>query len=257
MEELNLEDLIRQTLHEEANRIDAPPPDKIWANIAGGKEVSRFLKKFATKHKLSVFQLVAASLVVLFLGAAVYFLNPPTADALSSRVLKTVVEFFIKPEPPSDITISMSNTSSPPPGAPPPPPDWPLATGERVVTLEQAQSEASFSFKKPSYLPRGMTLDIVTVLDKYAVNQYYRSDKNRLIIGQQYMPGDFASSSFFAGGRVKKVNIKGIEGTLVVQHNPHSGKDRLHILWFDDKIRFEMDTDLSEREALKIARSLE
>jgi hypothetical protein len=152
--------------------------------------------------------------------------------------------------------ITMDNTSTPPPDAPPPPPDWPLATGEKVVAPEQARAEASFSFKEPSYLTRGLKLDIITLMDKNMVNQYYRSDKNKLIISQQYLPGDFASSHMFTNARAKKVNINGVEGTLISQHNPYSGKDELTILWFVDSIRFRVETDLNEREALKIVRSL-
>lgn len=151
----------------------------------------------------------------------------------------------------------MSSNPSPTPDMPPPPPDWPLDTEETVMTLDQAQIKASFDFKMPSYLPKGISLDIITVLHGYRVRQYYRSDKNRLIIEQHHVPEGFASSHTFNSSRVKKVKINGIEGTLIIQNNPYTGQNQIHILWCEDSIKFRIETDLSKKAALNIARSIE
>lgn len=254
MKESYLEDLIKDTLLEEAQRIDVPPSDTVWAKISAAQK-RKIRHGLLHESRAFRFQLAVASLLIFILGTLFYFANPSPVNARSNRILKTVVDLFRRPAP-ADIMITMDNTSTPPPDAPPPPPDWPLATGEKVVAPEQARAEASFSFKEPSYLTRGLKLDIITLMDKNMVNQYYRSDKNRLIISQRHMPGDFASSHMFTNARAKKVNINGVEGTLVSQHNPYSGKDELTILWFVDSIRFRVETDLNERETLKIVRSL-
>jgi hypothetical protein len=255
MKESYLEDLIKDTLLEEAQRIDVPPSDTVWAKIDAARKKKKLFHSLLHKNGAFRFQLAAASLIIFILGTLLYFTHPSAVNARSNRILKTVVDLFRSPAP-ADIIITMDNTSTPPPDAPPPPPDWPLATGEKVVAPEQARAEASFSFKEPSYLTRGLKLDIITLMDKNMVNQYYRSDKNRLIISQRHMPGDFASSHMFSNVRAKKVNINGVEGTLVSQRNPYSGKDELTIIWFADSISFRVETDLNERETLKIVRSL-
>lgn len=251
--ELNLESLIQEILQEDAENIVVPPPQHIWQKISSDRQTAKTIrgslyKRFSTSKAIACFVIF-----VLFIGL---FISNQSAIAINSNILKTVVDFFSSPETTGSVNVSISKNTLPDSNAPLPPPDWPLATGEKVVTLEQARSEASFNFTMPSYLPKGVSLDIITLLNEFRVNQYYRSDKNRLIIEQHYVSGGFASSYYFSSSKVKKVNINGTEATLITQNNPYTGQNQIHILWCIDDIEFNLKTDLSEKDALKVARSL-
>ncbi|NLU10017.1 MAG: DUF4367 domain-containing protein [Tepidanaerobacter acetatoxydans] len=251
--ELNLESLIQEILQEDAENIVVPPPQHIWQKISSDRQTAKTIrgslyKRFSTSKAIACFVIF-----VLFIGL---FISNQSAIAINSNILKTVVDFFSSPETTGSVNVSISKNTLPDSNAPLPPPDWPLATGEKVVTLEQARSEASFNFTMPSYLPKGVSLDIITVLNEFRVNQYYRSDKNRLIIEQHYVSGGFASSYYFSSSKVKKVNINGTEATLITQNNPYTGQNQIYILWCIDDIEFNLETDLSEKDALRVARSI-
>lgn len=250
----NLENFIRETLEEQTARINIPPSDGVWAKITARLEQEDLQKPFIMRKWY--IQAVAAGLLILIFTSAYYVYNPPMVTATSNRILKTVVSFFSNPAP-SDIAISMSNTTEPPPDAPPPPPDWPLETGERVVTMNEAVEKVDFKVKVPTYLPKGLTLDIITIFDDYEVKQYFRSEKNRLILSQRHTPGDFASSSVFSNARVKKVKVQGVEATLVKQNNPYMETTEITLMWFADNIIYRAETDLPERELLKAMNSLD
>ncbi|WP_213973849.1 DUF4367 domain-containing protein [Tepidanaerobacter acetatoxydans] len=251
--ELNLESLIQEIFQEDAENIIVPPPQHIWEKISSDRQTAKTIrgslyKRFSTSKAIACFVIF-----VLFIG---FFISNQSAIAINSNILKTVVDFFSSPETTGSVNVSISKNTLPDSDAPLPPPDWPLATGEKVVTLEQARAEAAFNFIIPSYLPKGVSLDIITVLNEFRVNQYYRSDKNRLVIEQHYFSGGFASSYYFASSKVKKVNINGTEATLIMQNNPYTSQNQIYILWCLDDIEFNLKTDLSEKEALKVARSL-
>ncbi|KKM09161.1 hypothetical protein SY88_20015 [Clostridiales bacterium PH28_bin88] len=255
---IKLEELIRESLAEEASRVLPPPPEEVWPKIAVGLEGKkfRFISGLPGRHWFSP-QVAVIALLLLVVGI-VSFGTMPSAGAFNRRLFSVVVDLLSGGNETtySDVSISRSNKTPPPPDAPPPPPDWPLATGERVVTVEDARAAAAFPFKQPIYLPRGMALDIITLINPEQINQYFRSPKNRLIIRQRYITGDFASGSFFSNARVKKVKISEVEGTLVVQRNPYTGRDQVSIMWFDNSIDFHLEGDISEKEALKVANSL-
>lgn len=252
-DDIALECLIQEALKEESESILIPPSQKIWQKILSDRLTAKAIGKPIYQRFHTAGAIACLVVIVLFIGL---FISNQPAIAINNRILKTVVDFFSSSEATGVVSVSMSSNPSPTPDMPPPPPDWPLETGEKVVTLEQARSEASFDFIMPSFLPKGISLDIITVLDGFRVNQYYRSDNNKLIIEQCHIPGGFASGHYFASSKVKKVYINGVEATLVTQHNPYTGKSQIHILWCQDNISFSIQTDLGERNALKIARSL-
>ncbi|MGI6603842.1 MAG: DUF4367 domain-containing protein [bacterium] len=260
-QESQLDELIVEALAEEAGQVAVPQARDIWDKIAGQllhqeqpqpKGLTGWLIKRVPTRAVAAAALVLA-MGVFFFGAA------PEAGAFGRRLFSVVVDFFAASTAPQygDVGISMARRTPPPPDAPPPPPDWPLATGERVVSLDQAREEAAFAFKVPEYLPKGMALDIITVLRPERINQYFRTtDGRRLVIRQDYIPGDFAASSFFSNAKVQKVNIAGAEGTMITQRNPYTGRDSAIIMWFAGDINFRLEGDLSSREALRVARSL-
>lgn len=257
-EHIKLEELIRESLAEEASQVIPPSPEEVWPKITAGLEGKkfRFISGLPGRRWFSP-QFAVIALLVLMVGI-ISFSTIPSAGAFNRRFFSVVVDLLNGggPAPYSDVNISRSNRTPPPPGAPPPPPDWPLATGERVVTVEEARAAAAFPFRQPAYLPKGMALDIITVVNPERINQYFRSSKNRLIIRQWYITGDFASGSYFSNAQVTKVKIAGVEGTLVVQRNPYTGRDEVTIMWFDNNIDFLLEGDIGEKEALKVANSL-
>ncbi|AEE91691.1 conserved protein of unknown function [Tepidanaerobacter acetatoxydans Re1] len=252
--ELNLESLIQEIFQEDAENVIVPPPQHIWEKISSDRQTAKTIRRSSLHQRFSTSKAIACFVIsVLFIGL---FISNQPAIAINSNILKTVVDFFSSPETTGSVNVSISKNTLPDSDAPLPPPDWPLDTGEKVVTLEQARSEAAFNFIMPSYLPKGVSLDIITVLNEFRVNQYYRSDKNRLVIEQHYFSGGFASSYYFSSSKVKKVNINGTEATLITQNNPYTGQNQIHILWCIDDIEFNLKTDLSEKDALKVARSI-
>lgn len=250
---MTLERLIQEALKEESENMYIPPSQQIWQKILSDRQTAKAMGKLCYQKLYTAGAIACMIVVVSFVGL---FMSNQSAIAVNNRIVKTVVGFFTSPETTGVVSVSMSSNPSPTPDMPPPPPDWPLDTGEKVVTLEQAHLEASFDFLIPSFLPRNMSLDIITVLDGFRVNQYYRSDNNRLIIEQRHFTGGFASSHHFASSKVKKVHINGAEATLITQQNPYTGQAQIHILWCLDNISFSIQTDLGERDALKVARSL-
>jgi len=256
IEDRLFDEFLSRVIKEIADDIEVPPFEEMWPEIEKKLKQNMEAKQAQKKNRTMIFRLTAAFLIFFGVGIVAYLSSPLTVNALNNKIFKTVVSIFVREPEPADVNISMSNTSEPPPGAPPPPPDWPLATGEKVVSVEEARAEAAFTFKTPDYLPKEVKLDIITLLNKYMVNQYFRSGKNRLTIEQRYTPGQFASSSTFRDAQIKKVDINGTEASLVIQHNSYTGTDTINILWFADSIQFRLETDLSEREALKVARSL-
>lgn len=251
-DENDLEYLIYEVLKEESENMLIPPSQHIWQKILLNQQTSEAARKPIYQRLYTPKAVACLITVVLLIGFSV---ATQPAIAINNRILKTVVDFF-SPQETGVVSISMSSNPSPTPDMPPPPPDWPLATGEKVMTVEQARLEASFDFILPSFLPKGISLDIITVLNGFRVNQYYRSDKNTLIIEQHHIPGGFASSHYFASAKVKKVNINGAEATMVTQNNPYTGENQIHILWCQDDINFSVQTDLDKKSAIKIARSL-
>ncbi|KKM11996.1 hypothetical protein SY88_05610 [Clostridiales bacterium PH28_bin88] len=253
-----LEELIRESLAEEASQVLPPSPEEVWPKIAAGLEGKKYglISGLPGRHWFSP-QVAVIALLLLAVGIA-SFSTMPSAGAFNRRLFSVVVDLLTGGNEMTygDVSISRSNKTPPPPDAPPPPPDWPLATGERVVTVEDARAAAAFPFKQPVYLPKGMALDVITVVSPERINQYFRTPQNRLIIRQQYIAGDFASGSFFSNARVKKVKISEVEGTLVVQRNPYTGRDQVSVMWFDNSIDFRLEGDISEKEALKVANSL-
>ncbi|MDK2855983.1 MAG: hypothetical protein PWQ41_1772 [Bacillota bacterium] len=248
-----IENLLKEALHEEAARVAVPPADEAWARLTASlspkPERQAWLARLRRVPPLAAVILVAAVLAAVALG---YSAN---AGAFGRRVFSLVVGILQGGTPPQDVHISMANVTPPPSGAPTPPPDWPLATGERVVTLDEARKEAGFAFKEPSYLPRGLARDIVTLLPAQ-VNQYFRGEDSQLVLSQNYAPRDFAASSFFRNARVQKVSIGSAKGALVVQQNPLTKRDEVTLLWFADDIEFRLQGNISPGEALKVARSL-
>ena len=253
-DDITLKCLIQEALKEESESMFIPPSQHIWQKILSDRQTAKVICKPFYQRFDSLKAIACLGVIVLFIGLFIF--NQQSAIAINNKFFKTVVDFFTTSETTGIVSVSMSSNPSPAPDMPPPPPDWPLDTGEKVVTLEQARLEASFDFILPSFLPKNVSLDIITVLDGFRVNQYYLSDNNRLIIEQHHIPGGFASSHHFASAKVKKVLINGAEATLVTQHNPYTGKNEIHILWCQDNINYSIQTDLDQRIALKIARSL-
>ncbi len=252
-DDTTLEYLIQEALKEESESMNIPPSQQIWQKILLDRQTVKAMGKPIYQRFYTTGAIACLILIVSFVGL---FMSNQSAIAINNRILKTVVDFFTPSQTTGVVSVSISSNPAPTSDMPPPPPDWPLDTGEKVVTLEQARLDASFDFMMPSFLPKGIRLDIITVLDGFRVNQYYRSDKNRLIIEQRHFTGGFASSHQFSSSKVKKVHINSAEATLVTQRNPYTGLDQIHILWCVDNINFGIQTDLSERDALKIARSL-
>jgi hypothetical protein len=246
--------LLKEAVREEAAGVVVPPADEAWARLAAslGPKPERKARPARLRR---VPPLAAVVFVAAVLTAAASGYYSASAGAFGRRVFSLVVGILQRGTPPQDVHITMSNMTPPPPGAPPPPPDWPLATGERVVTLDEARKEAGFAFKEPSYLPSGLARDIVTLLPAQ-VNQYFRGRDSRLVLSQHYAPRDFAASSFFRNARVQKVSIGSAEGTLVVQQNPFTKRNEVTLLWFADNIEFRLQGNISPGEALKVARSL-
>lgn len=248
-----LEKLLQESLHDEAAQVAVPPAEEAWARLSTslGQKPARHV----WPERLRRFSPLAAAVLAAVVLTAAALGYSSAAGAFGRRFFSLVVNVLQGETQPQDVHISMSNVTPPPPGAPPPPPDWPLATGERVVTPAEARKEAGFAFKEPAYLPRGLARDIVTLLPAQ-VNQYFRGQDGKLILRQHHTPRDFAASSFFRNARVEKVNISGTEGTLVVQRNPFTQRDEVTLLWFADNIEFRLEGNISSREALKVARSL-
>lgn len=251
----SLEDLIRESLAEEARLVVPPPAEDVWNRvaraIAGGAILTTAKRK--SPRRLPA-QVAAAVLFLVVVSAS--FAATSSAGAFGHRFFSLVVSLFPANPAPHDVNISLANVTPPPPDAPPPPPDWPLATGERVLPLEEARKTAGFSFLQPTYLPKGMKLDIVTVLSSEMINQYFRGPNGRLVLRQHYIPGDFAASFNFKNAQVEKVNVGGAEGTLVKQRNPFSGREEVTLLWFTGSIEFRLEGDIGAGETLRVARSL-
>jgi len=241
-----IENLIEDILQENADLISVPASHEAWLRFNHRKK--RNLK--------SIFPLATACFITIAFCITLGLWEPSTANAISNRMLKTVVDIFSS-ESPTDVSISLSNTTDVPSHSHNAPPDWPLDTDETVVTMEEARANASFTFKIPTFIPKGVKLDIITILNRTRVKQYFRSGDDILIIAQDYIPFDFASNYSFSQAKVKKVKIGNQEATLVSQHNPYTHKDKNYLLWFEDNVKYTIETTLKAKTAIKIASSLQ
>lgn len=244
---LLIEHLIKEVLWEESENILVPSSKEAWEKFE-----SR-LRECPQRNRLR-FSYTAACLIAILLAITIFLSQPSSANAINNRILKTIVEVLNPHYGYGDINLSL-NQSADRPFDSSAPPDWPLDTEEKVVTWERAQAESSFSIKKPIFMPKELQLDIITVLND-RVKQYYRSKNHTLIISQHYLPGEFASSSFFSSARAKKIKIHDIEATLINQPDPYNNKNKIYIIWFEDKVKYSIETTLRERVAIQIARSL-
>lgn len=211
---LDLEELIRDSLHSEAEKIEVPPKAEMWEQIVNE------LNRQKTLRRNKRIQLAAVATLALF--CSFLAISPGNeATAFGKRVILIVKSVFGGVENTEMVSRADSNLRAN---------DSPTEQGPVKIyqapetkvfhNVEEARKAASFAFKVPKYIPEGCSLSKVTIMgsekESGEVALYYRFKNEEIIIYQIYTPEDFAQSESVKTEDVitEQVSLNGSDGTL-------------------------------------------
>ncbi|MHB1125544.1 MAG: DUF4367 domain-containing protein [Bacillota bacterium] len=215
--ESDLESLIKQTLHENVDRIPAPVPSG-----EGWDRLFQELKRHRAERSMQRWKqgaAVAAAVLALVVGLAV-FAVPGKVGAAGQKVIHIFKE---KIGESLRITSIFNDDDATPANPDTVNPDGRLTRGPRTVTLEEAEALTPYDLKVPEYLPEGMELAEVKIKEMSGatveVRIIYRGLPGELQIQETNMVIETMEAGNSRKEDIHEVSINGVAGMMITKNN--------------------------------------
>lgn len=248
--DVKLEQLLKETLKEEGEKINLPPAEDVWQEIAQGLS-SRILDR-----KRNLRRKIIAAAVILAVSAGGFSTVFPQKVTAFGKKLMQVVTSVTGDTVTINTTMREESETKSEQSAPPPTEDSSKPIRPQIVSLEEARRISPFPFRTPRYLPSGFQLKQVRIVKSEVtaiIMLEYGRDKNELSIHQENIIGEMAASDNVRAGeaKLKEIDINGNKGTMFEFNN-----GLVDIIFLNDGIRYQLSGYLNSDEMIKVAKSL-
>lgn len=245
---------IREVVQEEIHRAPTPPlsSTEAWSQLQRRMEKD---KNTLTPNLKNKYKYLAACILIIFTVVA---LSPQRSLAFSKLteifhvVQGTITQIFMKTGNPPDVVKNA-----------PPSNDFSIVDGTQVISeqmsLEQAQSEASFPIIIPEVIPADFVFNNVTLIKKHSNEESneiylnYNGDNRTFVIIQKTVGHQISTGAIVDHDDTKyeSIMINGQDATLAIYKN-----NTAELLWSTQNYYFTIKGELTAEEIVQIAESM-
>lgn len=247
---MNLEQLVREVLKEEGEKVKLPPAEDVWQEIAQGLSSRTLDRKRNLRRKI-----IAAAVILALSAGSFSAVFPQKVTAIGKKVMRIVTSFK---EDTVTINTTLQEKSDTKSGqlAPPPPEDNSQPIRPQIVSLEEARKISPFPFRTPQYLPDGFQFKQVKIVKSQVtaiITLEYGRQNSELFIYQENILGEMAASDNVRAGEAEllEIDILGNKGTMMVFSN-----GLINVNFLADGIKYQVNGYFKQDILLKVAESL-
>jgi hypothetical protein len=249
---MNLEQLLKEVLREEGEKVKLPPAEDVWREIAQGLSSRTTLDRKRNLRR----RIIAAAVILAVSAGGFSAVFPQKVTAIGKKVMRIVTSFTQDTVTINTTLQEKSDTKSGQPAPPPPEDNYSQPIRPQIVSLEEARKLSPFPFRTPQYLPDGFQLKQVKIVKSEVtaiITLEYGRQNSELFICQENILGEMTASDNVRAGEaeLREIDILGNKGTMIIFNN-----GLINVSFLADGIKYQINGYFKQDVLLKVAQSL-